>query len=176
MAQFSQFAGGPLMSARRHTVVGTAWVVAIGAAFDATAHAQGGERLNGKDIAALISGKTIVYRTDRFVSGTRAETRVVKRNDGGQIEIALYIRSDGSYRFRCTNISRNGEQSPCPRAGPDVGTWEIRGDTVCVKQFHRDGLIQCFEYYRAGARHRMRQVSGTPATSDGVVFDVRDPT
>lgn len=135
---------------------------ALALAFCGAAYGQSGAPLTGKEIAALVTGKTIVYRSNL-------------RTDGAFWESTMFMRSDGSFRFRCTNYSRAGDRTPCPRVpGGDAGTWEVRGDTMCIRQLVREGHMQCFAWLRDGPRYRFRQVSGPAATGDGAYFEVRD--
>jgi hypothetical protein len=136
--------------------------------------AQEGAQLTGAEIAALVTGKTIVYRSDKRLTGTGPDARVVPRTDGGFAEVSMYMRTDGSFRMQCANVSRSGDRSPCPRLpGGDVGAWRIRGDAMCVMQLVREAHEQCFAYHRHGDGYRFRQVSGPPGTGDGASFVVK---
>jgi hypothetical protein len=136
--------------------------------------AQEGAQLTGAEIAALVTGKTIVYRSYKFLTGTGPDARVVPRTDGGFMEGSLYMRPDGSFRMRCVNVSRDGRQLLCPRLPRgDVGAWRIRGDAWCITQLVREGHEQCFAYHRHGDGYRFRQVSGPAATGDGAHFVVK---
>ena len=166
---------------RAHRIVGLASIVPL-AVFGLAvtsgvvaerASAQDGAPLTGAEIAVLITGKTIVYRSDKSLTGTGPDARVFTRTDGGFAELSLYMRIDGSFRVQCVNVSRNGDRMPCTRLpGGDVGAWQVRGDAMCTRQLVREGHEQCFAYHRHRDSYRFRQVSGPPATADGAYFVV----
>lgn len=154
---------------------GTDWRTAAGAAAMALAShttvlAQSGIQLTGKEVAALVTGKSLVMRTDRV----RSQGELVRRSDGGMLELVLVIRSDGSFRTLCTVFDRRGGTSQCDSAPRgSVGVWEIQGDTFCHKAMPRMGIVQCYFIDRDGTRHRFRQSSGPRSIADDLTFDVR---
>ena len=154
------------------------FVVALAGLAPTTAAAQTALRLTEAEITTLVTGKSLVVRTNRGIRGTAASPEFFTGTGAG-IELTLVCRADGSYRRLCKGIGPTGKCAG-PMEGMGTGIWQIQGRILCLRDLvARSSMPMCYEIARAGPRFRFHLASGGLSTGeirsflDGLEFEVR---
>lgn len=148
----------------------------------ASVSAQSDAQLTGAEIVRLVSGKTVIVRSDRGIRGSADRPEFFTRTDGGWVELHYVCRGDGSYRRLCPAAYDGKGPTNCrgPFGAVGTGVWLVQGNSFCLRDLvARASEPICYGIARAGTRYSFHYVSGgIPAGDfrgylDRLEFEVR---
>lgn len=140
------------------------------------ASAQGASVLTASEVAALLTGKVLTYRSDKRPVGEPTKpTAWVPRIDGSQSIVHLNLRPDHSVHIRCTYVARDGSRSTCQGiSANDVGVWSVEAGALCIKWLNWGASApRCYQLLREGEGIRARQISGGASSMDGTLVMIK---